>query len=65
MIITRSDEGNAAFVLTLFRVRVKALVQLRRDRQRDGKEKCANQSDVDRSAFHCAASFWPRCRLRN
>lgn len=42
MIIAVGDERDGAFVLALFRVRMEAFVQLRRDRQRDGEDKCAD-----------------------
>jgi hypothetical protein len=50
IIVARRDEGDRAFVLTLLRVRVKALMQARRRRKRHDKKKCAEQSACNDAA---------------
>jgi hypothetical protein len=57
MIIARRDERDRAFVLRLVRVRMNALVQLRRNRERIRKEERTNQSEMDRNALHRSATF--------
>ncbi len=57
MIIARRDERDRAFVLGLVRVRMNALVQLRRNRERIRKEERTNQSEMDRNALHRDAIF--------
>ena len=57
MIIARCDERDRAFMLTLVRVRMNALVQLRRNRKRIRQEERTDQSEMDRNALHRDAIF--------
>ena len=53
MIVTAGrNHRHGATVLGTVRIRVEARVQLRRSRERDRKNKCADQSDGDRHSFH-------------
>ena len=65
MIIAGRDQGNAAFVLRLICVRMDSFVQLRRDRERESKDKRRDQSEMDRPAFHGEPTFSLVSRSRN
>jgi hypothetical protein len=59
MTIARRDERDRTFVLRLVRVRMNALVELRRNRKRIRKEERTDQSEMDRNALHRDAIFSP------
>jgi hypothetical protein len=53
MIISRGEERDGTLVMSLLCVRVETLMELGRSRERNGEEKCADQSEGDRiSPYH-------------
>ena len=59
MIVTRREERDRAFVLTLLRIRVKALVPLWRNGKGNRKSNCANQPEAKRGTLHSRRELLP------
>ena len=65
MIVTRSNQGDYAFVIAPVRVRMNAFVQLRQDRKRNRPEQGDYYSAADEGPLHASGTFCLTRMFRN